>query len=579
MQLPRLPFRLGRRKQKKRVQTEQQMARGWPILWLVRVSIVVFLVITVGIASLLLVNVNHLRTGIEELSNKYLQIMQFASSTSTDIEKAKANLYSILRTYYRFGFLGDHSTVMNGLGYSVEMLCQIAGEYEEYHVVVEEIEEAYALVDQQMAGIGEIADQEELADALSLLPAYLDRVANLSSDLNLQLWTEVKSVVAEADASVQETYKMLAIVGGAAVVLVAILGLFMTRGVKRVYKVISATSDNAAGRAVASMETANAMKERANEVAAAVTQAEAVIDEVSSRSSRVASENLERVNVVISGLAKSSQQTLESARGTYSMIEKLEKDIQESNTTVADTVSLATANAESARTAGEKATAFQEAMSQVNQMTSRIAEIAKQTQLLSFNASIEAARAGDAGRGFQVVATEIKSLADDSKKAADEIRAVTESIQGAANEISSFIESTAAGTEQVQNMAHRVAEVLREILVSFTQIKNLMEGVTEVASTQEEEASDANTSYEEAMAAMLQINAQLQEISASMQQLVDMNQRLLEDIEHTTENANEQARLAEVVASNIEILVRRIRKKKERGKPRFRIFPWARKQG
>ena len=39
------------------------------------------------------------------------------------------------------------------------------------------------------------------------------------------------------------------------------------------------------------------------------------------------------------------------------------------------------------------------------------------------------------------------------------------------------------------------------------------------------------------MAAMLQINAQLQEISASMQQLVDMNQRLLEDIEHTTENA------------------------------------------
>jgi cell shape-determining protein MreC len=104
-----------------------------------------------------------------------------------------------------------------------------------------------------------------------------------------------------------------------------------------------------------------------------------------------------------------------------------------------------------------------------------------------------------------------------------------------------------------------------------------MEGVTEVASSQEEEAVDANTSYEEAMAAMLQINAQLQEISASMQQLVDMNQHLLEDIEHTTENANEQVRLARVVADNIEVLVRKTRRGKKEKKSLAWALPWSKK--
>ena len=579
MRLSKLLSRVGEGRQRRRARIDQEVVRGWPVLWLVRVSLVVFLVVVAATAGLLLMNVSNLRMGVQELSSKYLEIMQYASATITDVEKAKASLYNLLSTYYTLGTLSDHSSAVSGLDFTILTLCRAAEPYEEYREIIMEIQEAYSWVEDQLAAIRETSSDQEAADALAVLPTYLQRIANLSSDLNLQIWTEVRDVVAEADASVQRTYRMLGILGGTAVVVIAALGLFMTGGVKRVYRVIAATSKNAAARAVASMETANAMKERANEVAAAVTQAEAVIDEVSSRSSRVVSENLERVNVVISGLAKSSQKTLESARDTYSMIEKLEENIQESNTAVADTVSLATSNAESARTAGEKAAAFQTAMRQVNQMTARIAEIAKQTQLLSFNASIEAARAGDAGRGFQVVATEIKSLADDSKKAADEIRAVTESIQDAANEISSFIESTVAGTEQVQNMARQVAEVLKEILVSFTQIKELMEGVTEVASTQEEEASDANAGYEEAMAAMLQINAQLQEISASMQQLVDMNQRLLEDIEHTTENANEQARLAEVVADNIQILVRRIKRKKERQKPRFRIFPWAPQRG
>ena len=110
----------------------------------------------------------------------------------------------------------------------------------------------------------------------------------------------------------------------------------------------------------------------------------------------VVSENLERVNVVISGLAKSSQKTLESARDTYSMIEKLEENIQESNTAVADTVSLATSNGKCPDSRRESC-CVPDSNETSESDDSQDCGDCQTDAAVELNASIEAARAGDAG--------------------------------------------------------------------------------------------------------------------------------------------------------------------------------------
>ena len=93
-------------------------------------------------------------------------------------------------------------------------------------------------------------------------------------------------------------------------------------------------------------------------------------------------------------------------------------------------------------------------MSQIGNITSLISAITNQTNLLALNAAIEAARAGDHGLGFAVVANEVRTLAQRTARAAEDIRSMVEDLQGETNKAVSFMES---GVEDVDNSL-RLAE-------------------------------------------------------------------------------------------------------------------------
>ena len=86
--------------------------------------------------------------------------------------------------------------------------------------------------------------------------------------------------------------------------------------------------------------------------------------------------------------------------------------------------------------------------SKINEFTSLIKNIAKQTRLLGLNASIEAARAGAAGAGFGVVAEEIGKLADNSSETVDKIQEFTGKINESVNETVSKGEATSQIVDQ-----------------------------------------------------------------------------------------------------------------------------------
>ncbi len=129
-----------------------------------------------------------------------------------------------------------------------------------------------------------------------------------------------------------------------------------------------------------------------------------------------------------------------------------------------------------------------ERSSEIGEITQVIDDIADQTNLLALNAAIEAARAGEHGRGFAVVADEVRKLAERTTKATKEIVMMIQQIQ---KEINGAVESMKKGTAEVNNgkkLTDMAGNSLKEIIKGAQQVADV---IHQVAAASEEQSSSA----------------------------------------------------------------------------------------
>ncbi|TQV75146.1 HAMP domain-containing protein [Aliikangiella marina] len=263
--------------------------------------------------------------------------------------------------------------------------------------------------------------------------------------------------------------------------------------------------------------------DRASEQVSSASNELSHINQSSAENLREQQNLIEQVATAVNQMSVSVQEVANNISETSENADEAYKETATAKTTVANAV----AAVEQLVDKIDKAKKIQDELDKDSDDVSKVLEVirgvAEQTNLLALNAAIEAARAGEQGRGFAVVADEVRTLAGRTQQSTEEINQIIERLQSNSTMAVEVMEQSQSQVSETMLQAKQAGDALNVVTGKVEQINNMS---TQIATAAEEQ------------------NSVSEEINVK---IVDINDRAVQNTnnsEQTSQASNDQARLA-----------------------------------
>jgi len=268
-------------------------------------------------------------------------------------------------------------------------------------------------------------------------------------------------------------------------------------------------------------------------VSANIENTSASIEEISSGIEEVAASatNITKVSQSLSADAVETSKTAKTGAGKTEEVNLAVREANERGKETAEQVSILSEKAEN-----------------VGRIIETISSIAEQTNLLALNAAIEAARAGEAGKGFAVVADEIRKLAEESKKATLNIETILNEINQGAKAAE---RATGKVVETLKKANLRAEESQEQFNIIYNKVEQFSSHIQNLAGTAEEQSAST-----EEMASGMDTSAQsMIEVSNQMKDMTEA----AEDLDKSAQELSSAAVSWKLLSENLNELMNRFR--------------------